>query len=51
MNFVIGFVVAVFAAWIAYRAYKILKARGAFDFSDPEEFLEDEEEETESDLA
>ena len=45
MSFIIGFVVAAFAAWIAYRGYKILKDRNAFDFDDPEELLEDENEE------
>jgi hypothetical protein len=42
MSFIIGFVVAVFAAWIACRAYKILEERNAFDFDDSEELLEDE---------
>lgn len=43
MSFIIGFVVAIFAAWIACRAYKILEKRNAFDFDDPEELLEDKD--------
>ena len=43
MSFIIGFVVAIFAAWIACRAYKILEDRNAFDFEGPEELLEDED--------
>lgn len=42
MSFIIGFVVAVLATWIACRAYKILEERNAFDFDDLEEPLEDE---------
>lgn len=51
MSFVAGFVVGAICFGIVYRGYKILKAHDAFDFNDPEELLEDEEEETESDLT
>lgn len=46
MSFVAGFIVVTICFGIVYRGYKILKARNAFDFNDPEELLEDE---TESD--
>lgn len=45
MNFVIGFVVGAICFGLLYRSYKILKDRNAFDFDDPEESLEDENEE------
>ena len=49
MNFVAGFVVGAICFGIVYCGYKILKARDAFNFNDPEELLENEKEETESD--
>lgn len=42
MGYIIGFVVGAFCLWTVYRGYKILKDRNAFDFDDPEELLEDE---------
>jgi hypothetical protein len=45
MSFAIGFVVGAICFGILYRGYKILKDRNAFDFEDPEELLEDENEE------
>ena len=42
MNFVAGFVVGAICFGLHYRGYMILKDRNAFDFEDPEELLEDE---------
>lgn len=41
MGYIIGFIVGAFCLWTIYRGYKILKARNAFDFEDPEEFIEE----------